>query len=58
MKACVLRSSVLMFENMNRAMQENRLKPPIDRIFAMDEIVHALHLMASKNFVGKIVVRV
>jgi hypothetical protein len=32
--------------------------PSIDRTFAMDEIVHALQLMASKNFVGKIVVRV
>jgi NADPH:quinone reductase-like Zn-dependent oxidoreductase len=50
--------NALMFENMNRAIEENGLKPPIYRIFAMGEIVDALQLMASKNFVGKIVVRV
>jgi NADPH:quinone reductase-like Zn-dependent oxidoreductase len=50
--------NALMFEAMNRAIQENGLKPPIDRVFAMDEVVDALQLMASKNYVGKIVVRV
>jgi NADPH:quinone reductase-like Zn-dependent oxidoreductase len=50
--------NALMFENMNRAIRENGIKPPVERVFAMDEIVDALKLMASRDFVGKIVVRV
>jgi hypothetical protein len=45
-------------QKQDRRGKTSRLRPSIDRTFAMDEIVHALQLMASKNFVGKIVVRV
>jgi NADPH:quinone reductase-like Zn-dependent oxidoreductase len=50
--------SALMFENMNRAIEQNGIKPPIDRVFEMEDTVEAVRLMGSSTFVGKIVVRV
>jgi NADPH:quinone reductase-like Zn-dependent oxidoreductase len=45
-----------MFEEMNRFIQENRLKPVIDKTFALSEIREALkHLESGRHF-GKIVI--
>jgi len=49
--------STRMFEDMNRAIEVNRIKPPVDRIFPLDETVDALKHLASGSFVGKIVIR-
>ncbi|MDT8448784.1 MAG: NAD(P)-dependent alcohol dehydrogenase [Wenzhouxiangellaceae bacterium] len=46
-----------MFETMNRAIEQHRLEPVIDKVFAFDEFRPALeHMEAGKHF-GKIVVR-
>lgn len=50
--------SASMFEDMNRAIEQNDIKPPIDCVFDMDDTDSAIQLLASSQFVGKIVVRV
>ena len=47
-----------MFEDMNRAISANRLKPVIDRVFDFDQAREALRYMESGSHFGKIVVRV
>ncbi len=49
--------SRLMFEEMNRAIAANRMRPVIDRTFAFDEAREALGHMESGSHFGKIVVR-
>ena len=49
--------STRMFEDMNRAIAINRIKPPIDRVFPFDETVEAFRLLGSGQSVGKIVIR-
>jgi NADPH:quinone reductase-like Zn-dependent oxidoreductase len=46
-----------MFEDMNRAITANRLKPVIDRVFSFHESKEALHYMASAQHFGKIVIK-
>jgi NADPH:quinone reductase-like Zn-dependent oxidoreductase len=46
-----------MFLNMNRAIEQNRLKPVVDRIFPFEQAAEALRLMESGGHFGKIVVR-
>lgn len=46
-----------MFEEMNRAMEGNRLRPVIDRTFQFDEVPAALKYMESGGHFGKIVIR-
>ena len=47
-----------MFESMNRAIAETRLKPVIDRVFPFDEAPRAYeHLRSARHF-GKVVIRV
>jgi NADPH:quinone reductase-like Zn-dependent oxidoreductase len=48
--------STRMFEDMNRAISVNRLKPPIAEVYPMDETVAALQRLASASFVGKLVI--
>ena len=48
--------STKMFEDMNRAIEVNRIKPILDRIFPFDQAADAFHLMASGSFVGKIAI--
>jgi NADPH:quinone reductase-like Zn-dependent oxidoreductase len=45
-----------MFEQMNRAIEMNAIKPIIDRIFTFDEAVAAYRYQDSGSFIGKIVV--
>ncbi len=46
-----------MFEDMNRAITANRLKPVIDREFGFEEIGDALRYMESGSHFGKIVIK-
>ncbi len=46
-----------MFEQMNRAIEANRIRPIIDRTFPFDEAMAAYQHQASGTFIGKIVVR-
>jgi len=46
------------FEAMLRAMALHRIRPPIDRVFAMDEIQAAFEHMAAGRHFGKIIVRI
>jgi NADPH:quinone reductase-like Zn-dependent oxidoreductase len=47
-----------MFEDMNRAIEVNKLEPVIDRVFAFDEVGSALKHMESGAHFGKIVVTI
>jgi NADPH:quinone reductase-like Zn-dependent oxidoreductase len=47
-----------MFEDLNRAITVNRMKPVIDRTFEFGEVRDALRYMQSGRHFGKIVVRV
>jgi len=46
------------FEEMNRAIEANGIKPAIDKVFPFDEAAEAFRRMASGGFVGKIVITV
>ena len=47
-----------MFEAMNRAISERKLKPVIDRVFAFDQACEALKYMATGAHFGKICINV
>jgi len=47
-----------MFEDMNRAIESNNLKPVIDKTFAFEEIREALKYMESARHFGKIVINI
>jgi NADPH:quinone reductase-like Zn-dependent oxidoreductase len=46
-----------MFEEMNRAITVNHLRPVVDRVFAFDEAKQAFAHHASGQFVGKVVIQ-
>jgi NADPH:quinone reductase-like Zn-dependent oxidoreductase len=46
-----------MFEEMNRAIDVNGVKPMIDRVFPFDEAVQAFAHQASGKFIGKVVIQ-
>ena len=48
--------STRMFEDMNRAIEVNRIKPPVDKVFPFDNAPEAFRCFASRDFVGKIVI--
>src|SRR5215471_11241548 len=48
--------STRMFEDMNRAIEINGIKPPVDKVFPFDEAPEAFRCLASRDFVGKIVI--
>jgi NADPH:quinone reductase-like Zn-dependent oxidoreductase len=50
--------STRMFEDMNRAIEWNQIKPAIDRVFPFDEAPAAFRTLASGDFVGKLVVQI
>jgi NADPH:quinone reductase-like Zn-dependent oxidoreductase len=50
--------STQMFEDMNRAIEVNRLKPAVDKIFPFAQAADAFRYLASRDFVGKIVIAV
>ena len=45
-----------MFEEMNRAIAINRIRPVIDRVFPFEEAARAFAHHASGQFVGKVVI--
>ncbi len=47
-----------MFEDMNRAIAANQLRPVIDRVFQFDEAPAALEHLASGKHFGKVCIRV
>jgi NADPH:quinone reductase-like Zn-dependent oxidoreductase len=47
-----------MFEDMNRAISANQMRPVIDRVFQFDEAQAALDYLASGRHFGKICIRV
>jgi NADPH:quinone reductase-like Zn-dependent oxidoreductase len=47
-----------MFEQMNRAIEVNQIKPVVDRVFPFEQAPDAWRCLASGDFVGKIVIRV
>ena len=46
-----------MFEDMNRAIESNQLKPVIDKTFSFEEVREALKYMESGSHFGKIVIK-
>lgn len=54
----IFTGSRTLFEEMNKAITVNKLKPVIDRVFAFDEVREALKHMESASHFGKIVVRI
>lgn len=47
-----------MFEQMNRAIEVNKIKPIIDKVFPFEDAAAAYRHQASGNFMGKVVIRV
>lgn len=47
-----------MFENMNRAIEQHKLKPAIDKVFPFEQAADALKWMESGSHFGKIVINV
>ncbi|HLM02490.1 MAG TPA: NAD(P)-dependent alcohol dehydrogenase, partial [Pyrinomonadaceae bacterium] len=47
-----------MFEEMNRFIETNRIKPVIDKTFAFEEVRDALKYLESGSHFGKIVVKI
>jgi NADPH:quinone reductase-like Zn-dependent oxidoreductase len=46
-----------MFEQMNRAIEANQIRPVIDQVFPFDDAIGAFRHQTSQSFIGKIVVR-
>ncbi len=53
----ILIGSRQMFEEMNDAINTNKLRPAIDKTFAFKEVAEALRYMENGRHFGKIVVR-
>ncbi|WP_141430432.1 NAD(P)-dependent alcohol dehydrogenase [Bacillus sp. 03113] len=47
-----------MFESMNRAIQQNKMRPVIDRVFPFEQSVEALRYMEKGNHFGKICIKI
>jgi NADPH:quinone reductase-like Zn-dependent oxidoreductase len=50
--------STKMFEDMNRAIEVNGIKPVIDRVYPFEDAAEAFRQLASGDFVGKIVITI
>jgi NADPH:quinone reductase-like Zn-dependent oxidoreductase len=47
-----------MFEDMNRAIEVNKIKPVVDKVFPFDKTIEAFRCQAAGDFVGKVVITV
>lgn len=47
-----------MFEDMNRAIEVNKIKPLVDKVFPFDKAADAFRCQASGDFVGKVVITI
>ena len=45
-----------MFEDMNRAIEVNKIKPVVDKIFSFEKAPDAYRCQAAGDFVGKVVI--
>lgn len=45
-----------MFEDMNRAIEANRIKPVVDRVFPFEEVLDAYHWLREAKHFGKVVI--
>ena len=54
----ILVGSREMFEEMNRAIEVNRIKPIVDRVFPFDHAAEAFRCLAAGDFFGKVVITV
>ena len=43
-----------MFEAMNRAIDQNKLRPVIDRVFPFEQSIEALRYLSGHHYFGKI----
>jgi NADPH:quinone reductase-like Zn-dependent oxidoreductase len=50
--------STAMFEDMNRAIEVNRIKPIVDKVLPFDEAPEAFRQLAAGDFFGKIVITI
>jgi NADPH:quinone reductase-like Zn-dependent oxidoreductase len=50
--------STAMFEDMNRAIEVNRIKPIVDKVFPFDEASEAFRQLAAGEFFGKVVIAI
>jgi NADPH:quinone reductase-like Zn-dependent oxidoreductase len=50
--------STAMFEAMNRAIEINRIKPIVHKVFPFEKAADAFRALASGDFVGKLVIAV
>ena len=50
--------STAMFEALNRAIEINKIKPAVDKVFPFDKAAEAFRCLAAGDFVGKIVVTI
>src|SRR5580698_9768124 len=47
-----------MFEDMNRAIEVNKIKPVVDRVFSFDKAGDAFRCQAAGDFIGKVVIQI
>jgi NADPH:quinone reductase-like Zn-dependent oxidoreductase len=47
-----------MFEDMNRAIEVNKIKPVVDRVFSFDKAADAFRCQAAGDFIGKVVIQI
>ena len=47
-----------MFEDMNRAIDLNKIKPLVDKVFPFNKAADAYRCQASGEFMGKVVVTI
>jgi NADPH:quinone reductase-like Zn-dependent oxidoreductase len=47
-----------MFEDMNRAIDVNKIKPVVDKVFPFDQAADAYRCQAAGDFVGKVVITI
>lgn len=50
--------STAMFEALNRAIEINRIKPVVDKVFPFEKAADAFRCLAAGDFVGKIVIAI
>jgi NADPH:quinone reductase-like Zn-dependent oxidoreductase len=54
----LLVGSRALFEDLNTAIEANRIKPVIDKVFPFEQAVEAYHYQASQQLFGKVVITV
>jgi NADPH:quinone reductase-like Zn-dependent oxidoreductase len=47
-----------MFEDMNRAIEVNQIKPVVDKVFPFDKAADAFRCQSSGDFIGKVVITI